>query len=124
MLLKLGKQSNALLKTADEAVNDAKTLHDRLAKSRRILEHNASSSEKFKSNFCWHLNCMKNQTKEFLSKGLSEVDSQMEADKKFVCAIVQSQLLLKELTNKVVRETNEQINSIVETVTDQVRFKC
>lgn len=120
MLCELKKQANALLKTADEAVNDAKTLHDRLARSRRILEHNFNSSEKFKNNFCHRLDMMKTRTKEFASKGISEVETQVEEDKKLVSCLEENQIEVKEFTDKVLKETNEQIKSTIERIADQV----
>ncbi|KAK6641184.1 hypothetical protein RUM44_012893 [Polyplax serrata] len=119
MLHELGLQTNALLKTADEAVNDAKTLHDRLAVSRKILDHNFTSAQKFKNNLCRNLGNMKTRTKEFLATGINEIDSQKESDEKFISSLISNQMLVQDMTNKMIKSITDQIQSTFEIIVDQ-----
>lgn len=122
MLNELGTQTTIILKTTDEAVHDAKHLHARLAESRRILEHNFNSAQKFKSNICYNLANMKIRTKEFLANGISEVNNQMEADKQLITSLISNQREAKEFTKQIMNGTTNQIKSCFEIFTDQVNF--
>ncbi|KAK6641195.1 hypothetical protein RUM44_012904 [Polyplax serrata] len=119
MLNELGTQTTIILKTTDEAVHDAKHLHARLAESRRILEHNFNSAQKFKSNICYNLANMKIRTKEFLANGISEVNNQMEADKQLITSLISNQREAKEFTKQIMNGTTNQIKSCFEIFTDQ-----
>lgn len=120
MLHELGKQTNALLKTADEAVNDAKTLHDRLDKSRRILEHNYNTSEMFKNKYYWNLNDMKGRTEDFFEKQINNIEGQMEEDRKNFSDILSHQNTLQENIGRMVKESNSKIQSSLNILKEQV----
>lgn len=121
MLHELSKQTDVLLKTADEAVNDACSLHDRLDRSRRIQEHNIDSTEKFRNNFCSNLSDMKTRTKEFLTNGVNDVHSHIEADKELLNLCVSNQGALRDMTHDFTKKTNELFQTTLDVFMNQVK---
>lgn len=122
MLHELEKQTNEILKTADEAIADAKKLHDRLDKSRRIMERNLNKAESFKRKFCLTLSNIKNGTKDFLSEGVNEVENQIETDKIIFNSFFKNQASLKEMISMSLNETVDQFQAVIDIVTNKVNI--
>lgn len=122
ILNQLTKQTGELIKAADAAAADARGLHDRLDRSRRIQERNLSSTEKFKNMYCTNLTDMKNRTKEFLTNGVNEVESQIEMSKKFLDAYMDNHNSLKEKTNALNSETDKFLQSTIDLFLEQVLY--
>ncbi|KAL0275976.1 UNVERIFIED_CONTAM: hypothetical protein PYX00_003666 [Menopon gallinae] len=119
ILNQLTKQTGELLKAADAAVADARGLHDRLDRSRKIQERNISTTEKFKNKYCTNLTDMKNKTREFLTNGVNEVESQIEMSKKFFDVYMDNHNSLKEKTNALNSETDKFLQTTIDLFLEQ-----